>query len=119
MTLDDVKVGDKVLLDWYDSLSYVEVVRLTNTQIVIRAKNGNEYRFYKKNGEIAHGGYDDIWRGKPEISVRTEATDKRFAAQQKEQKRRLMIGRIRDIAFDKLSTEQLERIWGIINEVTE
>lgn len=30
-TLNDVKVGDKVFLDWYDSLSYVEVVRLTNT----------------------------------------------------------------------------------------
>lgn len=118
-TLNDVKVGDKVFLDWYDSLSYVEVVRLTNTQIVIRRESGHEYRFYKKNGEIAHGGYDDIWRGKPKISVRTVGTDWRFTAQQKEQKRRLMIRQICDIAFDKLSSEQLERIVGIINEVTE
>lgn len=118
-TLNDVKVGDTVFLDWYDTLSYVEVVRITNTQIIIRAKNGNEYRFRKKNGDIAQAGYNNKWHGNPRISVKTVGTDNRFAAQQKEQKRRAMIRQICDIAFDKLSTEQLGRILGIINEVTE
>lgn len=118
-TLNDVKIGDTVFFNWYGTFSYVKVVRLTNTQIVVRASKNTEYRFHKKSGEIAHGGYDDIWCGKPKISVRTEATDKRFAAQQEEQSRRLMIGRLRDIAFDKLTSEQLERILEIVNEVTK
>ncbi len=114
----NVKVGDKVLLDWYDSLGYVEVVRLTNTQIVIRAENGNEYRFYKKNGEIAHADYNSILYGKPRISVRTFGTDVRLAAH-KERKRLAMIDDIRAVNLYALLPEQLERIVGIINEVTE
>ncbi len=116
-TLDDVKVGDEVFLDWYNSLSYVEVVRLTDTQIIIRRESGHEYRFHKKNGEIAHGGYDDM-SGKPKISVRTFGTDVRFATQN-ERKRLAMIDDIHSVNFYTLLPEQLERILKIINEVTE
>lgn len=118
MTLDDVKVGDEVFLDWYSDLGYVEVVRLTNTQIVIRSGNSNEYRFHKKNGEIAHAGYNSKRHGKPKISVRTFGTDVRFATQN-ERKRLAMIDDIHSVNFYTLSPEQLERILGIINEVTE
>ncbi len=115
-TLNDVKVGDTVFLDWCNNLGYVEVVRLTNTQIVVRLESGNEYRFHKKNGDIAHGGHDDTWLGKPKISVRTIGTDWRFALQEREKKRRLMINKIRAVRLDKLSSEQLERILVIIDE---
>ncbi len=114
--LSNTEIGDLVFLDWYNNLGYVEVVRLTNTQIVVRLENGDEYRFHKKNGDIAHGGYDDIWRGKPKISVRTIGTDWRFALQERKKKRRLMINKIRAVRLDKLSSEQLERILVIIDE---
>lgn len=102
-TLEDVKVGDKVILSSRYNDEIIEVTRLTKTQIVCGAS-----KFNRTTGRMV--GCDG-WSSSS-IKIATEADIKRV---EREKRRRKMIAHItRYTGYQYLSDEKLEQIYNIL-----
>lgn len=103
-TLENVKVGDKIVVhtQYYDDIAVIE--RTTNTLVIT-----NHYRFIKKSGK-AQGcsPWSYVW-----ASV---ASDKEIEAIEKRARRRNLIIKCQSTKFDSLTDSQLEAILKIVNQ---
>nr|DAF60426.1 MAG TPA: hypothetical protein [Siphoviridae sp. ctmHK36] len=102
--LEDIKVGDKVILANARIKRVVTVTKVTKTQIVI----GNK-RFKKESG-FEYGGRPletkRIYRATPEVLEEIEA----------ETKRNDLINKIARYPWGSLTNEELEKVCKIINK---
>ena len=99
-SLENVKVGDTLLVSNGVSEYLDEVVRLTNTFVIAKA-----HRFAKKNGKQC--GSDGLWN----VWHARLATDEDIAMM----RRKRMICNCENIDFSLLADSQLEQILEIAN----
>ena len=98
--LEDIKVGDKVVLYRRYDKKVCKIDRVTKTFVVV---DGNKFR--KKDGS---GGYYSAY-------IR-RATEEMIAKVEEENKRNVLVNKIRHCPLDKLSTEVLGKVYELINK---
>lgn len=102
--LEDIKVGDKVILYSRYCKKVCKVERLTKTLVIV---NGEKFR--KADGfSTGHIGYYS--------SSIIRATEEMIAKVEEENKRDLLINKIKSYPLDKLSTDELENVYELINK---
>lgn len=103
--LNELKVGDPVVVSNRNN-TWVDVVdRLTKTQVITKR---NRYKFKKSNSKLVGGAGWDV------LGIE-EATEKRILEIVEQEKRRELLYQIEDnTIFTELSTEKLEHIVMII-----
>lgn len=102
--LEDIKVGDKVILANARIKRVETVTKVTKTLVIV----GN--RRFKKDGGFEYGGRPfemmHICKVTPEVLAEIEA----------ENKRNDLINKIVRYPWNKLSTEELEKVYKLINK---
>lgn len=103
--LEDIKVGDKVILyRKFQNNVVSEVERLTKNYVIVDGR-----KFRKKDGfEPGNVGFYS--------SSISRATEEMIAKVEEENMRDLLISKISHYPFSKLSTEELEEVYKLINK---
>lgn len=109
MKLEDLKVGDKVLVINHICEKVKRVIKVTQTLIIV-----SEYgRFRKSDGRLSgNNGFSTTHI----VPLTEEMVAKKEAELFEEQRRNEISYKIRNTDFLKLSTDKLERILQIIAE---
>lgn len=102
--LEDIKVGDKVILISRYSKKVCKVDRLTKTQIVV---DGDKFRKLYGFSVGYRGWYSSVIR---------KASPEEIAKIEEINKRDMLIKKIKGYPLDKLSTEELEKVYELINK---
>lgn len=102
--LEDIKIGDKVILYRRYCKKVCKVERLTKTLVIV---DGEKFR--KADG-LSTGD-----RGYYSSSI-SRATEEMIAKVEEENKRDMLINKIRHYPLDKLSTDELEKVYELINK---
>lgn len=104
-TLENIKVGDKVILSSRYNDEVIEVTRLTKTQIICGASKFNRRTGYRVGS--------DRWS----VTKIKIATDEDIRRIEREHSRRKLISYItRYTGYQYLSDEKLEQIYNILQE---
>lgn len=85
MTLADLKVGDKAVIDrrsagWGSDRSIVPILRVTRTQIVINEHGHHEQRWNRDSGRLVGGtgyGVPYLRAGTPELLAEVRAANRK------------------------------------------
>lgn len=101
---EDIKVGDKVILYRRYSKKVCEVERLTKNFVIV---DGDKFR--------KADGFSTGDRGFFSSSI-SRATEEMIAKVEEENKRDMIIKKIKNYPLDKLSTEELEKVYELINK---
>jgi hypothetical protein len=108
--LQDIKPGDKVIVNYSHNIQYVrEVIRLTKTLIIVGKK---EDRYKRNTGQLQGKGKWDINYIEPATTEKIEIIKEKIY-------RRKLSYALETFKYQQLATEDMEKVYKIIKRYTE
>lgn len=102
--LENIKVGDEVVLYIRYNKILCKVERLTKNFIIVKGRKYRKSNGFSTNGDILSSSC--IYRASTEMIAKIK----------EENNRNILINKIRHYPLDKLSTKELEKVYELINK---